>query len=174
MPSGSLFWISKNGTTCPQRTKPSSSRSRGVLAPGPYNVTFALAGILGVVPSEPIKPAAEAEAAMPVGTPQTRTIGPAVEVSKAMPITPAKSKTIGPAVEVDTAMPLVALGGAAAAGTVMMVAGLRTMIGPQPPETGYHLQHDHHDVIGGAIVFGLGAAIVFTTLRVMVDPKRLI
>lgn len=100
----------------------------------------------------------------------TQKIGRAVETNLAMPLARSTTQTIGRATELDTALPITAVGGAVAA-TAMIGVGLQMMVGPPPPEPGYHLEHGHHDVFGGAIVFGIAVAALHTTVRAYLDAR---
>lgn len=63
------------------------------------------------------------------------------------------------------------LGGAA---TAMIGVGLKMMLAPPTPEPGYHLAHGHHDVVGGAVVFGLGVAALYASFRAFLDAKDIV
>jgi hypothetical protein len=39
------------------------------------------------------------------------------------------------------------------------------MIQPPGPEPGFHLTHDHYDLVGGGIMVGIGVAAIYATLR---------
>lgn len=57
---------------------------------------------------------------------------------------------------------------------LMAVAGvqLQTTSTVGAPEPGYHLEHDHGDIVGGAIFFGFAVAAAITTIRAAIDAKR--
>jgi len=55
--------------------------------------------------------------------------------------------------------------GGVASGAAMIVAGARMMVQPPGPEPGYHLTHDHHDLVGGGIMVGIGVAAIYATFR---------
>jgi hypothetical protein len=53
----------------------------------------------------------------------------------------------------------------AAAATAMIGVGLPMMVQLPGPEPGYHLVHDHHDLVGGGLMVGVGFAALYATLR---------
>jgi hypothetical protein len=59
------------------------------------------------------------------------------------------------------------LSGLAAVGaaTAMIGVGLQMMVQPPGPEPGYHLTHEHHDLIGGGLIVGVGVAALYATFR---------
>jgi hypothetical protein len=54
---------------------------------------------------------------------------------------------------------------ALASGGTSIAIGARVMVNPPGPEPGYHLTHDHHDLVGGGIMVGIDAAAIYATQR---------
>jgi hypothetical protein len=54
---------------------------------------------------------------------------------------------------------------AVGAATAMIGVGLPMVVQAPGPEPGYHLAHDHHDLIGGGLIVGVGVAALYATFR---------
>jgi hypothetical protein len=53
----------------------------------------------------------------------------------------------------------------AAGGTAVIGVAAHMMVTPPPPDLGYHLPTDHHDIFGTGVFVGVGVAALYATLR---------
>lgn len=59
--------------------------------------------------------------------------------------------------------------GRALGGTAMLVAAAYIAVRPPSPEHGYHMEHRHEDLVMAGLLFGLGAAALYTAGRGLLE-----